>query len=92
MFRLVCYDIASPKRLKKVAKICESYGIRIQKSCFQADVTDKERFKNLLVAISIEMDRKKDSLVIYSVCDDCNKLKVEIGPNKIIDPDEVIFL
>jgi hypothetical protein len=45
-----------------------------------------------LGAISIEMDRKKDSLVIYSVCDDCNKLKVEIGPNKIIDPDEVIFL
>lgn len=92
MFRLVCYDIANPKRLKKVAKVCESYGVRIQKSCFQADVTDEERFKNLLGAISVEMDRKKDSLVIYSVCDDCKRLSVVIGPTNIIDPDEVVFL
>mgnify|MGYP000864412402 CR=1 FL=1 len=92
MFRLVCYDVASPKRLKKVAKVCESYGIRIQKSCFQADVENKEKFKNLIDAITLEMDRKKDSLVVYSVCDDCNRLAVAIGPTKIIDPDEVVFL
>lgn len=59
MFRLVCYDVASPKRLKKVAKVCESYGIRIQKSCFQADVEDKEKFKSLLCAITLEMDGKR---------------------------------
>ena len=92
MFRLVCYDIAHPKRLKKVAKVCESYGIRIQKSCFQADVEDKEKFRNLLNAIGREMDRKKDSLIVYAVCDDCSRLAISLGPNRIIDPDEVIFL
>ena len=25
---LVCYDISNPKRLRKVAKICEDFGYR----------------------------------------------------------------
>ena len=35
---LVCYDIAAPKRLHKVAKICESYGSRLQFSVFEASL------------------------------------------------------
>ena len=35
---LVCYDIAAPKRLHKVAKICESYGSRVQFSVFEASL------------------------------------------------------
>lgn len=35
---LVCYDIAAPKRLHRVAKICESYGSRIQFSVFEASL------------------------------------------------------
>lgn len=35
---LVCYDIADPKRLHKVAKICESYGTRVQLSVFEASL------------------------------------------------------
>ena len=31
---LVCYDIADPKRLRKVASICEDFGYRRQKSVF----------------------------------------------------------
>ncbi len=32
---IVLYDIRNPKRLKKVAKIMEFYGIRVQKSVFE---------------------------------------------------------
>ena len=35
---LVCYDIAAPKRLHKVARICESYGSRVQFSVFEASL------------------------------------------------------
>lgn len=32
---LVSYDIADPKRLRKVAKICEGFGVRLQFSVFE---------------------------------------------------------
>lgn len=33
---LICYDIADPKRLRHVAKVCESFASRIQFSVFEA--------------------------------------------------------
>lgn len=35
---LVCYDIADPKRLRQVAKICESFGSRLQCSVFESSL------------------------------------------------------
>jgi CRISPR-associated protein Cas2 len=32
---LVCYDIADPKRLRRVATICEGWGLRLQESVFE---------------------------------------------------------
>lgn len=32
---LICYDIREPKRLRRVAKVCESYGRRLQFSVFE---------------------------------------------------------
>ncbi|MEM5947016.1 CRISPR-associated endonuclease Cas2 [Spirochaetia bacterium 38H-sp] len=93
MLRLICYDIKvdKPKRLRQIASICERYGIRLQKSCFQVDADD-ERFKNLLKELRITIDPKKDSIVAYSICEDCIKLSRLSGPEKFINPDEVIFL
>lgn len=36
---LICYDIADPKRLRNTAKICESYGSRIQFSVFESSLS-----------------------------------------------------
>lgn len=35
---LICYDISEHKRLYRTAKICESYGTRIQFSVFEASL------------------------------------------------------
>lgn len=35
MFVFVSYDITDPVRLRRVAKICEAYGERVQKSVFE---------------------------------------------------------
>lgn len=32
---LICYDVADPKRLRRVARVCESYGTRLQLSVFE---------------------------------------------------------
>lgn len=37
---LICYDIHDPKRLREVEKIVSRYGVRVQKSVFEAEVKD----------------------------------------------------
>jgi len=91
MMRLVCYDICKPKRLRRVAKVCERYGIRLQYSCFQCDA-DNERLKKLIHEIRLEMDLKEDSLIVYSICKDCANMAITDGQNKIIDPDSCVIL
>lgn len=39
---IVSYDIADPKRLRKVAEACEGYGDRIQYSVFRCHMTRRE--------------------------------------------------
>ena len=40
---LVTYDIRDPKRLKKVFKACKGYGLHLQYSVFECDLTSRER-------------------------------------------------
>jgi CRISPR-associated protein Cas2 len=39
---LIAYDIANPKRLRRVIKIMESYGERLQYSVFLCDLSGME--------------------------------------------------
>jgi CRISPR-associated protein Cas2 len=40
---LVCYDIADPKRLRRVFRICKNHGDHIQLSVFECDLDDREK-------------------------------------------------
>ena len=44
MLRVIAYDIREPKRLKRVAKCCERFGVRIEKSVFESRLGN-ERFQ-----------------------------------------------
>lgn len=65
---IVFYDIRNPKRLRKVAKILESYGIRVQKSVFEmftpAEVVQRLRYR-------IQNVISADDYVLYiNVCEE----------------------
>ncbi len=71
MLVLITYDInisdaAGAKRLRRVAKHCVNYGIRVQNSVFecQVDSTQYTKLKHLLLK---EIDEEKDSLRFYSL-------------------------
>lgn len=71
MLVLVTYDVntqtsAGQKRLRKVAKVCTSYGIRVQNSVFECDV-DASQYKLLKRDILDEIDDKKDSIRFYNL-------------------------
>lgn len=91
MMYFISYDIASPKRLVKVAKTLENFGIRIQYSFFECEMQKKqlEEVKRSLLEI---IDKKEDSLRIYPLCEDCLKLTSSIGEGNIFVPQSFQIL
>ena len=73
MLVLVCYDVNTEtregrRRLRRVAKACESSGQRVQKSVFECQVTlmQMEGLERRLLA---EIDDKQDCLRLYRMPD-----------------------
>lgn len=66
---LLTYDVstvtpAGQRRLRKMAKLCEGYGMRVQKSVFEIVCTDPELLTLLDQATRL-MDPAEDSIRIY---------------------------
>lgn len=70
MLHLVAYDIREPSRLRKVAKICEDYGLRVEYSVFECDLTE-ELFMRMWADLSEVIDEDDDSLLAYRICGSC---------------------
>lgn len=71
MLIIVAYDICvmdreGEKRLRKVAKFCERYGVRVQNSLFEM-ILDFTQFKNLRSELEKIIDNTRDSLRYYSL-------------------------
>jgi CRISPR-associated protein Cas2 len=83
MIYLVCYDICEPKRLKRVAKTLERFGIRIQYSFFQVDAPNEVvvKMKNEVLEI---IDKSEDRFFIYPLCGRCTRSAVTDGTGKLI--------
>ncbi len=63
MLHLVAYDIASDGRLRRVARICEDYGIRVEKSVFECDLKNEDfedMWKRLSSIVNTDVDRVID--------------------------------
>ena len=78
MLHLVAYDIASPNRLRKVAKVCELYGVRIEKSVFEADL-DEDLFQSFWLELMDIIDEDEDGIVAYKICRSCVKETESMG-------------
>jgi CRISPR-associated protein Cas2 len=69
MLVLVCYDVnteasAGRRRLRRVAKVCESTGQRVQKSVFECQV-DIAQFEELERRLLAEINPEQDCLRLY---------------------------
>lgn len=77
---LVCYDIASKKRLPKIAKCLEKCAIRIQKSIFFYSQASQSDIASLIDEINEIIDDKEDDVRIYHI-DIKNSIALESGIN-----------
>ena len=81
MFLLITYDVstreerAGARRLRRVAKACTSYGVRVQKSVFEMQLGQKE-WVELKARLLAEIDVEQDSLRVYYI-DQCGTDKIE---------------
>lgn len=64
MLYLICYDIVQDRRRTKVAKLLDAYGLRVQKSVFEAVLppNDYERLEARLLRL---LDLETDQLRFY---------------------------
>lgn len=93
---VVSYDVntstsSGQRRLRRVAKICENYGIRVQNSVFECvmDYSTFLVFKDKLIS---EIDPIADSLRIYPMGKNGRDKVIHVGSKDIIDvQDTLIF-
>jgi CRISPR-associated protein Cas2 len=73
MLVIVCYDVntetkAGRRRLRRVAKVCEGTGQRVQKSVFECQV-DLMQLEDLERRLLAEVDIAQDNLRLYRLPD-----------------------
>lgn len=93
MFLVVTYDVctkderAGARRLRRVAKACTSYGVRVQKSVFEMQLGQKE-WVELKARLLREIDPEQDSLRVYFI-DQSSKDRIEhygvCAPLNVVD-------
>jgi len=93
---LVAYDVATEsvegrRRLRRVAKVCEGYGQRVQKSVFECVVNDME-FEELKHDLTEEIDPAEDSLRIYRLHAPREKYLWTLGLKRRLDLHEPLLL
>ncbi len=89
---MVAYDIADPKRLRKVATCCEDFGVRRQYSVFlcRLGTTDFVRLRNRLYDL---IHLQKDQVLFVPLCGKCVQQMETIGrPMEPVDARDVVIV
>lgn len=96
MLVIVCYDVNTEtregrRRLRRVARVCEGVGQRVQKSVFefQIDLAKMEELERRLLA---EIKPVEDNLRLYRLADSRGCEVREYGVFKAIDFEAPLVL
>ena len=91
MMVLVTYDVntASPegrRRLRRVAKVCENYGQRVQNSVFEC-LVDPAQWAAFRQQLIDETDEDADSLRFYNLGKNWGRRVEHVGAKPSYDPE-----
>ena len=89
MLIIVCYDVNTEtregrRRLRRVAKVCEGIGQRVQKSVFECRV-DRMQYEDLERRLLDEINDKEDNLRLYRLAEGRGCEVIELGFFKATD-------
>ena len=91
MMMLVTYDVATDssagrRRLRRVARLCQNYGQRVQYSVFECQV-DPAQWVTFRARLIDEINERSDSLRFYRLGANWRARVEHIGAKKAYDPD-----
>lgn len=91
MLMLITYDIATSdsagqRRLRRVARLCQNLGQRVQYSVFECKV-DPAQWAILRSRLMEEIDENTDSLRFYRLGSNWRSRVEHVGSKKSYDPD-----
>lgn len=89
MLIIVTYDVstetrAGRRRLRRVARVCERKGQRVQKSVFECQVNEMQ-FERLERELLAEIDETEDSLRFYRITEPTEIRVKQYGNFRSID-------
>ena len=90
MLVVVAYDVsteseAGKKRLRRVAKVCENVGQRVQNSVFEC-LVDAAQWTKVRAHLVREAELAEDSLRFYFLGDNWRHRVEHVGAKKTYDP------
>ena len=93
---LVTYDVsvvdrAGRARLRKVARACKSYGVRVQYSVFECSLGERE-WLLLRKSLLDRVDLNSDSLRFYFLHDDADQKTEHHGVREPMDLDGPLII
>lgn len=96
MIYLISYDVSTVTalgraRLRRVAKACENYGVRVQNSVFECAM-DYAVYLNLKNQLTSLIDLEEDSLRIYPLGKHGREKIVHIGKDRGFDVESPLIL
>ena len=96
MLVLVSYDVSfedpsGKRRLRRIAKVCESYGQRVQYSVFEC-VVDPAQWTKLKDLLLKEYDADKDSLRFYFLGKNWQRRVEHHGVGVGYDPENDVLI
>jgi CRISPR-associated protein Cas2 len=96
MFVLISYDVAvtsegGQSRLRRVAKLCENYGQRVQYSVFEL-IVDSAKWVSIKHKLVNEIDQETDSLRFYYLGSNWRRKVEHVGAKKAIDQEGPLII
>jgi len=86
---LVTYDIADSRRLQRIARLMARYGIRVQKSVFECNLTPA-RLNELRRNIDQTLVRDEDQIRFYRVPDQVIRNQEVVGRSGERMPESLV--
>jgi CRISPR-associated protein Cas2 len=89
-YYLICYDISESKKRTKLANKLKDFGVRVQKSVFEAYLTE-DRCKEMVELVS-PFATENDSIRIYPLTQSSYKSKKMFGSQYNYSPLKDIII
>lgn len=96
MMVLITYDVRTEseggqRRLRRIAKLCQDYGQRVQYSVFEC-LVDPAQWAMLRQSLIDEMDEDLDSLRFYFLGANWKRRVEHVGAKKSYDPEGPLII